>query len=251
MSIVVDYINATVFSRTIFINFRIGNYQTMKKTFEFLKKLKKNNDRDWFNANKEEYKAADAEFKDFVNALKNEIAVHDLVDKPKIYRIYRDVRFSPDKTPYKTTRSCSFQRLGEALRGGYYLQVQPGGGSFLAGGFWQPNSQDLLHIRKQIEQEPELLREIVSDKAFKSYFGELVGDQVKTSPKGFSQDSEAIELIRYKQFLVTHEFTDKAVLADDFAQKVSEGFARMRPFFNYMSEILTTDLNGVPLLDNR
>ena len=98
----------------------------MKNTFQFLKDLKANNNREWFTENKAAYQQSDAEFKEFVEELKNEIAQHDALDKSKIYRIYRDVRFSTNKTPYKTTRSCSFSRLGDELRGGYYLQVSPG-----------------------------------------------------------------------------------------------------------------------------
>lgn len=222
----------------------------MKKILDFQKEIAKNNDRDWFKAHKDEYETSQLEFKEFVFALSEKMKTHDVLDDSgtKIYRIYRDVRFSKDKTPYTLHRSAHFTRLGENRRGGYYIKIQPGD-SFIAGGFWRPNPDDLLLIRKQIDQQPELLREILNSKTVKNYFGNMEGEQVKTSPKGFSQDNPAIDLIRYKGFILTHQFTDEEVLATDFVEQVSEGYKKMRPFLDYMTEIVTTDLNGVPLTE--
>lgn len=221
----------------------------MKTTLEFLSKLASHNDRDWFAEHKKDYDKSQKEFKDFVFALADKMKSHDVIDDAgtKVYRIYRDVRFSNDKSPYNQHRSAHFKRAGEERRGGYYLRIQPGE-SFIAGGFWQPNPEDLLLIRKQIDQDPETLRNILNEPNFKSYFGDMEGEKVKTSPKGFSQDNPAIDLIRNKGFILTHQFSDKEVVQPDFIDQVNQGFGKMRPFLDYMTEIVTTDLNGESLI---
>ncbi len=199
-------------------------------------------------ANKEWYQASLEDMKEFVDKASEQMNSHDHIEgHGKIYRIYRDVRFSNDKTPYKGSWSGSFRRATTSLRGGYYFHLEPGN-TFIAGGFFGPNAQDLLHIRKQIAQEPEPLRSILNSKHFKSYFGELTGDQVKTAPKGFSKEDPTIDLLRFKQFIIKHEFSDKEVVAADFYKSMSSGFKNMRPFLDYMTGILTTDLNGISLV---
>lgn len=221
----------------------------MNTVIQFLKELKQNNQRDWFHENKSKYQEAELEFKELVENISQHISTHDQLESKgyKIFRIYKDVRFSKDKTPYNVHRSVSFKRYGESRRGGYYLRVESGN-SFLAGGFWGPEPKDLLHIRKQIQMEPERLRKILKSTDYKNYFPGLEGERVKTSPKGFDKEDPAIDLLRYKQFMILHKFSDKEVLSSDFDLKVSDGFRKMRPFFDYMSEILTTDLNGVSLI---
>jgi uncharacterized protein (TIGR02453 family) len=221
----------------------------MNKVISFQKKIAKNNNREWFQEHKKDYETSNQELRDFTIRLMEEMKKHDTIDEAgtKIFRIYRDVRFSKDKTPYTLHRSFSMKRATDALRGGYYMRIQPGQ-SFLIGGFFGPEPGDLLHIRKQIQQDPDRLRKILNSKKIKDYFGELVGEEVKTAPKGFSKDDPAIDLLRRKGFMLRHDFTDKEVGSPDFAVKVSEGFKKMRPFLDYMSEILTTDLNGASLL---
>lgn len=221
----------------------------MKTTLQFLSLLSANNDRDWFAAHKNDYEKSQKEFKDFVFELGEKMKSHDVIDDAgtKVYRIYRDVRFSNDKTPYNQHRSAHFKRAGEERRGGYYLRIEPGD-SFIAGGFWRPNPEDLLLIRKQIDQNPQELRDILSEESFKKYFGKLEGDKVKTSPKGFSQDNPSIDLIRHKGFILTHHFSDKQVLQSDFIDQVNIGFSKMRPFLDYMTEIVSTDLNGESII---
>jgi len=215
--------------------------------FNFLSQLSKNNNREWFDAHKNEFQTYQDEFKAFHKELQKLIESHDQIEKGKVFRIYRDVRFSKDKTPYKTHWSGSFKRATHYLRGGYYYQIEPRK-SFAAGGFFGPNSQDLLHIRKQISQDPDFLREVLESELFKKYFGELHGEKVKTSPKGFSADDPAIDLIRHKQFLVYRYFTDSEALSEGFVEMLNDTFRVMRPYFDVMSEMLTTDLNGESLL---
>ena len=219
--------------------------------YEFLNNLKENNNRSWFNDHKSDYEKAYQVVIQFAEALLTEMKRHDDIvtvsGKKSLYRIYRDVRFSRNKLPYKTNWGGSLKRATNALRGGYYYHIEPGN-SFIAGGFFGPNPEDLKHIRKHIAQEDSLLRMTLNAVETLSYFGELTGERVKTAPKGFSKEHPAIDLLRYKQFILKHNFLDEEVLKDDFHIEVSAGFQRLRPFFDVMSEMLTTDLNGRSLI---
>jgi uncharacterized protein (TIGR02453 family) len=219
-----------------------------KSALDFFKKLHKNNNREWFNNNKVEFKSIEAEVKAFYNELYNAINSHDNVDKLKVFRIYRDVRFSKDKTPYKTHFGGSVHRKKPELRGGYYLHIAPNNESFIATGFWEPNKDDLLRIRKEFEMDADEMRNIMNAKTFKSVWGELVGDEVKTAPKGFNKEDKNIDLIKKKQFIFTKKFTDKEITSPDFLGIVDDAFKTIRPYFDYMSDVLTTNLNGESLL---
>jgi uncharacterized protein (TIGR02453 family) len=217
-----------------------------KETLQFLSELKENNNRDWFNKHKDRYQTAHAELKAFAKTLQDRMSHHDQIEQLKLHRIYRDIRFSKDKTPFKPNFSGSMSRATKWLRGGYYFHIAPDG-SFAGGGFWAPNPPDLKRIREEIAADDKPMRAIIQSKTFRDTFGELQGEQVKTAPKGFSKDHPAIDLLRYKQFLISHPFSDKEILAPDFADKLTDVFVKMRPFFDYMSEVLTTDANGVPI----
>ncbi len=216
--------------------------------FTFLKDLQQHNDRDWFKDNKPRYDEALADAKLFYQSILENLKQHDNIEKIKMFRIYRDVRFSKDKTPYNPHFAASFSRLGKELRGGYYLRVRPGE-SFLAGGFWEPNKEDLLRIRKEIEFNDLPIREIIAETKFKNIFGgKLEGSELKTAPKGFDKEHPAIDLIRKKGYIAVRNFTDKEVLSDDFLDQIDNSFRTLRPFFDYMSEVLTTNLNGESIL---
>ncbi len=223
----------------------------MKEVFDFLNALKSNNNRDWFMNHKPDYEQAHETMISFAESLIIEMNKHDQIKpttgKKSLFRIYRDVRFSKDKTPYKTSWNGRLARDTDKLRGGYYYHLEPGN-TFIAGGFWGPNAQDLLHIRKQIQQDSAPLRNVLKEKKFRDYFGKLEGEVVKTAPKGFSKDDPDIDLLKHKSFVLTHYFIDEEAYQKDFVKKISAGFQNMRPFLNYMSEILTTDLNGIPLV---
>ena len=223
-------------------------YTIPKEALQFFKKLAKNNDRDWFNEHKPEFKAIEAKVKNAYNFLGELMNTHDQIDKVKMFRIYRDVRFSKNKQPYKTHLGGSYHRKKPELRGGYYLHIQPNDESFIATGFWDPNKEDLFRIRKEFEMDDAEIRDIINNKTFKETWGEFVGDELKTAPKGFDKEHHAIDLIRKKQFIFTKKYSDKDVLADDFLTDVNEAFKNVRPFFDYMSDVLTTNLNGESLL---
>ena len=218
-----------------------------KEVFEFLQKLEKNNNREWFTEHKKDFKALDDQVRAVFKTIAEKMKAHDEIEKIKFFRIYRDVRFSHDKTPYKTQFSASMSRAGARLRGGYYIHVQPNG-SFIATGFWDPNKEDLLRIRKEWEQDATELRKTIDQKAFKSTWGELVGDAVKTAPKGFDREHPNIDLIKRKQFIFVKKFSDKEVMSLNFPDQVSEDFRCIRPFFDLMSSVLTSNLNGESLL---
>lgn len=214
-----------------------------KDLLKFLSDLKQNNDRDWFNAHKSTFKAHEADAKAFFKSVHEELSKTDEIEKHKLMRVYRDVRFSKDKTPYKPRFAGSFSRATAALRGGYYLNIEPGN-SIAGGGFYGPNADDLKRIRQEFDMDDSEIRAILNDKAFKAMFGELRGEELKTAPRGFDPNSKAIDLIRKKQFYVIREFTDKEVLAPDFKDKVIETYQVIRPYFDYMSSVLTTNANG-------
>ncbi len=224
--------------------------QIPASVFPFLRSLQKNNNRDWFNENKDRYQAEYAHMITFAEALHDEMSHYDQLvpetGKKILFRIYRDVRFSKNKDPYKTHFAGGLNRATKLLRGGYYFHIEPGG-SFLGGGFWEPNSEDLGRIRREIAADDRPLRKIIADPVFVNTFGELRGDQLKTAPQGFAKGHPAIDLLRYKQFLLSRSFTDAEVTAPDFLATLTQGFRNMRPFFDYISEVLTTDDNGVPI----
>jgi uncharacterized protein (TIGR02453 family) len=214
-----------------------------KSTLNFLIQLKENNNREWFSEHKKAFEIEQKLAKTFFTSVGEQLGKIDSIERIQIFRIYRDVRFSKDKLPYKNHFSVGFTRTKPLLRGGYYLHIEPGG-SFVGGGFWEPNPVDLYRIRKEFEMDDEEIRTIIADPNFKKFFGELKGEELKTAPKGFDKTHPAIDLIRKKQYLLTRSFSDKEVFAPNFKEDVLATFQAMQPFFNYMSEVLFTDLNG-------
>ena len=213
----------------------------------FYKDLEKNNNREWFEKQKSRYKALESELKVFNEEVKNGLDKEDDIERVKMFRIYRVVRFSKDKTPYKTHVGVSFHRKKPKLRGGYYMHIKPEN-SFIAGGFWDPNPKDLFRIRKELEFDAQELRNIINEKKFNLIWGELQGEKVKTAPKNFNKEHPDIDLIRHKQYIFIKKFNDKSVLSSDFLNEVINNFIAIRPFFDHMTNILTTDLNGIPII---
>ena len=218
-----------------------------KDTISFLKELKLNNNRDWFNENKDRFNSIQSGVKEFAYQVNESLKSSDDIEKLKIFRIYRDLRFSKDKSPYKKNIGMAFHRAKPYLRGGYYLEISADG-SFIAVGFWNPNKEDLHRIRKEIEIDGEEFKRIINQKKIKDIWGELTGDEVKTSPKGFKKDHQYIDLIKKKQFIFIKKLKEKEILDESFQKKLVSYFVSIRPFFDYMSEILTTNLNGETII---
>ncbi|WP_339886791.1 DUF2461 domain-containing protein [uncultured Flavobacterium sp.] len=218
----------------------------LPSTLVYLSQLKDNNNREWFAINKSTFDKEQKNIKLFFKLIKEDLETVDNIEKMQVFRIYRDVRFSKDKTPYKSHFSAGFVRQKPQLRGGYYLHIEENN-SFVGGGFWEPNKEDLLRIRKELSIDASELREIIGQKEFKNYFGTLQGEELKTAPRDFDKNHPDIDLIRKKQFLVTRQFTNEEVLSPNFANEIIARFKAMRPFFDYMSDVLSTDLNGISL----
>jgi len=225
--------------------------QITSLTFDFLKDLKENNHKEWFQQNKDRYEASREEMIAFAEDVLQQVNEFDVIETPSgkksLYRIYRDVRFSKDKTPYKNHWSGSFRRAGAERRGGMYFGIEPNN-TMMGGGFWGPNKEDLLHIRKQLEADAQPLEEILQSTDFQGYFGNMEGEQLKTCPKGFEKTHPKVALLRYKQYLVMKKFSDKEVLSPNFSSMIAEGFQKMLPFLNCFTEYLTTDMNGESLI---
>ncbi|NIK91859.1 DUF2461 domain-containing protein [Mangrovimonas sp. CR14] len=218
--------------------------QLTSDIFTFLNQLKSNNNRDWFNDHKKEFKGIQKEVKNFYEMLFSKLKMHDEVDNLKIFRIYRDVRFSKNKEPYKIHFGGSFHRKKPELRGGYYLHLSPNNESFMATGFWEPNKDDLNRIRREFEMDASEMRDLLADPKFKSVWGDLQGDELKTAPRDFEKDHPNIDLIRKKQYIFIKKYSDKEVLSENFLDDVDKSFQLIRPYFDYMSDVLTTNLNG-------
>ena len=222
-----------------------------KESLDYLKTLAKHNDREWFNNHKDKYTSAHNNIIEFAQGLLNEMNKHDNIETPtgkdSLYRIYRDVRFSKEKTSYNTHWNGGFRRATKKLRGGYYFRIEPGA-TFIGGGFWGPNTSDLQRIRQDIDANYEDWYQMLANKTLIKTFGKMEGEQLISAPRGFDKDHPAIDLLLYKQFVFKHSFTDEEVLSPNFVTEVSGVFKKLRPFLDFMSEVLTTDANGVSVV---
>ena len=221
---------------------------TNKEVFSFLEELKLNNNRIWFENNKKRFLNIKNDIKLVSLEIVDKINSHDDIESSKIFRIYRDVRFSKNKTPYKTNLGISFKRSSPNLRGGYYFHIKPNE-SFIACGFFNPNKEDLLRIRKELEFDSDDFRDILNNKSIKNNWGDIDGDPLKTSPRGFLKNSPNIDLIRMKRFIFLKKYSDDSVFSSNFVEKISNDYKVLRPFLDYMSMVLTTDLNGISVLE--
>jgi len=214
-----------------------------QNTLTFLEELEQNNNREWFQEHKGWYEESRQDFTDFVTSVRNLLLQSDEIEKSKVYRIYRDLRFSPDKTPYKNHFSAHFTRKGKYRRGGFYLHVSPSE-VFVGGGFWNPDKNDIQYIRNGIMSDPEPLRRALSDKEVTRRFGTLSGDELKTAPKGVDRDHEDIDLLRKKQFTLTKSYPASKMTEKDFDQEVAADFIAMIPVFQVFTDYLVYDNNG-------
>ena len=222
-----------------------------RTTLTFLADLEKHNDRDWFLVHKERYQTALDNMRAFADALIERMKRHDRIEtasgKESLQRIYNDQRFHKERPPYKARFSGGLARMKPAWRGGYHFSIKPGA-SFLACGFFAPESADLKRIRMDVLYDPGTWERLLRAKALRTNFGALDGHRLKTAPRGFPKDHVAIDLLRRTQYLFRHPLTDKEVLAPGFVDDVNAIFKSVRPLFDHMSEVLTTDENGNSLM---
>jgi uncharacterized protein (TIGR02453 family) len=220
----------------------------MKNEFilKFLKDLAKHNDRDWFQKNKERYTEAKENYEELVTDVLNEIIKFDkglsgLNPKKLPFRIYRDVRFSKDKSPYKINMGAGFSPNGKLVQEpGYYLHLQPGNKSFFAGGIYMPDAPNLSKIRQEIDYNGDKLSKIIKDKKFKSMFdGFDEFDKLKTMPKGYAKDHPFIEVLKLKSLIVSREFSDKEVIDKKFVKTVAATAKAIKPLNDFIKEAIS------------
>jgi uncharacterized protein (TIGR02453 family) len=211
-----------------------------KSTLNFLKALKRNNNRDWFNKNKNLYEDARKDFEIFINGLIHRISDFDptlmgLQAKDCMFRIYKDVRFSKDKSPYKTNMGAAINEGGKKMPvPGYYFHLQSKE-CFLAGGLHMPAPDKLLAVRKAIASSKGEFRRILNAKEFKKYWS-LWENKLKTAPKGFPKDHTDIEYLKFKSFVAVHEFSEELVLSPKIVDYSAKAFRAMKPFNDFLKD---------------
>jgi uncharacterized protein (TIGR02453 family) len=214
-----------------------------KSTLDFLTAIERNNNRDWFIENRSLYLEAKNNFESFVQEIINKIIPFDpilkgLEVKSCVYRLNRDIRFSNDKSPYKSHLGAFIVRGGKKSGdkfAGYYFHIEPGK-SIIAGGAYMPPAPWLSAIREKMSEKPDELIKIINSKKFKKYFGKIEGEKLKKMPKGYPADHPQIELLKYKSYLIMNEVPDKMVLSDDYFDYVIEVFRAMKPFNDYLND---------------
>lgn len=207
--------------------------------FNFLDELKKNNNKEWFDTNRNRYKDLRQHFMNFVTLLIHELTQMDpslngLESSQTVFRINRDIRFSKDKSPYKTNMGAYIAPGGKkSFRPGYYLHVEPGS-SMIAGGMYMPPSKELKMIRKEILENTEEFKRIINDKDFKKTYGELYGEKLKTAPQGFPKDHPDIDLMRYKSYTVFKEVSDEYLTGPDALNQIIDDYHVLKPFNDFL-----------------
>lgn len=209
--------------------------------FDFLKKLRRNNNREWFEKHKQQYLGIKAGFEEFVGNVYDELCDKDpsLIGQDTrklVFRIYRDVRFSKDKKPYKEFLSAGISSQGKGTGvPGYYLQFEPGNKSFACVGLYAPAPDSLAKIRQEIDYNGDALRKILADKTFKKHYtGFWQGDSLKTAPKGYPKDHPYIEWLKMKHFVIMHPISDKAMSNKRFGQKLVNVLNAGKPFSDFL-----------------
>jgi uncharacterized protein (TIGR02453 family) len=214
-----------------------------KSTLDFLDSLRDNNNRDWFIKNRPAYIYAKDNFESFVQDIINNIIdfepiLKGLEVKSCLYRINRDIRFSNDKSPYKSHLGAFIVRGGKKNGdkfAGYYFHIEPKK-SIIAGGAYLPPTPWLSAIREKIDEEPDEFIKIINSKDFVKYFGEIEGEKLKKSPKGYPSDHPNIELLKFKSYLIVNEVTDEFVLSQNYFDHVLKVLKAMKPFNDFLNE---------------
>jgi uncharacterized protein (TIGR02453 family) len=215
-------------------------------TLKFLKDLKKNNNKSWFDAHRKQYVAAKNDFENFIQSVldkhcKNDADLKELAAKKCLFRINRDVRFSKDKSPYKTNFGASMDRGGKKSGlAGYYFHLEPGK-SFLGGGIWQPDPDKLKKVRQEIDYCFDEFKKIVSSKKFKTIYGDLYtgeGIQLSKVPQGFEKDNPAAGYLKFKSWLVINDISDEELTSKNLVNKTIDAFCIIQPFVKFLNRPL-------------
>lgn len=217
--------------------------QSLQVTLDFLQDLRFNNSRTWFEENRARYEQARRSVESLIEDIIRKFApVEDLgklTPKECMFRINRDVRFSKDKSPYKTAMGIVIGKGGrKSTERSYYLHIEPNDSAFIAAGVYDPSPEQLKAIRQAIAEKPQPLQKIIKAPDFIGFFGALQGEKLKTAPKGFAADHPAIELLKHKQFIATHPLTDADLLKDDFATYFVQVCTALKPLESYFQSII-------------
>lgn len=209
----------------------------------FLSDLRQNNNKAWFDEHRPDYEKARQAFYQFIDDLIDEFRIsdqlHDLQAKDCVARIYRDLRFSKDKSPYKTNLGAIIAPGGWNPRTlGYYVSIEPHDQSLVAGGLHEPNPEQLYHFRQAIVRDADAFHAVTGAPDFVAEFGAVEGERLKTAPKGYDPAHPEIETLRLKQVTAFHHFSDQYVLASDFEEQVIQACRAMRPFLDYLNGVL-------------
>ncbi len=214
-----------------------------QNTINFLKKLSKNNNREWFQTNKKAFDAAQDNMTAFAGYLIGQIgkfdeAVVDVDPKTCVFRIYRDVRFSKDKSPYKTNLGAYIAPGGrKSMKPGYYFHLEPGK-SFVAGGKHLPDGPETLKIRTAIAANADEFLKIVTKKSYADKFGEMRGDSLKSAPKGFDSDHKAIDRLKLKEFMAFTQLQDDSLISPEFPKHLVKLMKEMYPLVSFLRRAL-------------
>lgn len=217
------------------------------KTLQFLTKLKKNNSREWFNAHRADYETAKENFTELVNEILAQAGKFDqdiavLTYKDCIFRINRDVRFSKNKDPYKTNMAAYFVKGGKkSWLAGYYFHCEPGGKSFIGGGLYGGEPDQIKKVRQEIDYNWEDFKAILNNKTFKKTFGDLSrqeGMSLVREPKGYEKDNPAIDYIKLKNFIVSVPVSDEELTTPQLAKKILTCFATMQPLLHFLNRAM-------------
>jgi uncharacterized protein (TIGR02453 family) len=212
----------------------------MNKVVEFLEELAKNNNREWFHENKEWYEESRDKFLFLTDVMINEIRKFDpeiptMSPKDCMFRIFRDVRFSNDKRPYKTNFGSYISKGGrKGMYAGYYFHISPDE-SFVGGGIYMPPAEPLKAVRNYVAENASEFMEITNSPEFKKTYPAMYEDKLKTAPKGFLKDHEHIDLLRYKSFIFSHSFSRNDLLGKDYITKMVAAFRVLQPFNQYLN----------------
>ena len=214
------------------------------ETVKFLKELKKNNSKEWFDQNRKAYEQAKENYLDFAGEVlgrmkKIDTSLTDLEPKQCVFRINRDVRFSKNKDPYKTNMGASFSKGGKKIQcAGYYFHLEPGA-SFIGGGFWMPMAPELNKIRQEIDYNAEAFNKIINKKKFKDIFGSLSeSEKLSRPPKGYDAENPAIELLKLKSFIVMTAVKDTEITSKELANNVVDHFETMMPLVDFLNKAI-------------
>ena len=209
-------------------------------TLQFLKQLKQNNNKEWMDIHRKEYETAKQNFEVFVTAVLEglggfEPLFKDVAAKQCIFRINRDIRFSEDKSPYKSNFGAHFTIGGKkSPHAGYYFHLEPGS-AFIGGGAWLPPADMLKGIRQEIDYDLPAFEKIINQKDFKKLYAKIDGEQLKKAPQGYDPENPAIEYLRYKSFTVGHKVADKDILDKAFVKQVVQSLKTMKPFIDFLN----------------